>query len=155
MFITYGQGGLDRRHLENKQTLLEIVEGHKNSVSILEGIHDIPCFLAVADIFVLPAIASHGTLAQPLTLLEAMAAGKPIVASAVDGVIEVIKDNDNGMLFNKGGADQLADKIIYLLNNPEKAVKLGQRAREEIRAYDISFISQKIANLYEEVFRKS
>jgi glycosyltransferase involved in cell wall biosynthesis len=64
-------------------------------------------------------------------LLEAMAARKPIIASAVDGVPYYIKDNDNGLLFRSEDVEELAEKLATLLTNPELQVRLAKRGYEK------------------------
>jgi glycosyltransferase involved in cell wall biosynthesis len=65
-------------------------------------------------------------------LLEAMAAGKPIVASATGGVPHYVKDNDNGLLFQSEDAEELAEKLAMLLTNPELHSRLGKRGYEKV-----------------------
>jgi glycosyltransferase involved in cell wall biosynthesis len=63
-------------------------------------------------------------------LLEAMAARKPIVASAVGGVPHYIRDGDNGILFQSGNVQDLAIKLHLLLSDPNLRMRLGDRAYE-------------------------
>ena len=69
---------------------------------------------------------------MPVVLLEAMAARKPIIASAVGGVPYYLKDNENGLLFRSGNVDELAAKLITLLSNKELQVSLAQKAHEKV-----------------------
>jgi glycosyltransferase involved in cell wall biosynthesis len=70
-------------------------------------------------------------------LLEAMAARKPIIASAVGGVPHYIQDNDNGLLFRSGDAEELAEKLAKLLTNPELQARLASRGYQKVVAeYD-------------------
>ncbi|MEK7754582.1 MAG: glycosyltransferase [Acidobacteriota bacterium] len=78
-----------------------------------------------------------------LSAAEAMAAGRPVVASAVDGLVEVVEDGVTGYLVPPGDSGALASKIVELLVNPERAVAMGQvsqrRAREHfsLRRYAV------------------
>jgi glycosyltransferase involved in cell wall biosynthesis len=74
------------------------------------------------------------TEAMARVLLEAMAAGKPIIASAVDGIPFYIRDNDNGLLFKAGDVEGLAERMLTLIQNPELASRLGRRAYECVHA---------------------
>src|SRR5439155_26579608 len=86
--------------------------------------------LADADIFVLPSRSE----ALPNAVIEAMAAGLPIVASAVGGILELIDDGRTGLLAATGDARALADQIGRLMNDPALAARLGAAAREDARA---------------------
>jgi glycosyltransferase involved in cell wall biosynthesis len=65
-------------------------------------------------------------------LLEAMSAGRPIVASAVGGTPYCIQDEDNGLLFERGNVEQLSDKLSRILSQPELAARLGARAAQRV-----------------------
>jgi glycosyltransferase involved in cell wall biosynthesis len=69
------------------------------------------------------------------TALEAMALGCPLVASATGGIKEMVKHGERGLLFESGNHDDLADKVMHLLKNPEEAAILGQGARESAPYY--------------------
>jgi glycosyltransferase involved in cell wall biosynthesis len=83
---------------------------------------DIPDVLAVSDIFVLPTL----TEALPTVLAEAMAARKPVIASKVGGVPEIVDDGVNGLLLPPADARKLAKAIISLLGDPERAAAMGK-----------------------------
>jgi glycosyltransferase involved in cell wall biosynthesis len=67
---------------------------------------------------------------MPLVLLEAMAARRPIIASAVGGIPYYIKDNDNGLLFQSENVEELAAKLATLLNDKILQARLAKRAYE-------------------------
>jgi glycosyltransferase involved in cell wall biosynthesis len=90
---------------------------------------DVPARLADADIFVLPSRSE----AFPNAVLEAMAAGLPIVASGVGGILELIDDNRTGLLVPPGDAAGLADRLCRLMENAAFASRLGDAARDEAR----------------------
>jgi glycosyltransferase involved in cell wall biosynthesis len=69
---------------------------------------------------------------MPLTILEAMASGLPVVATPVGGTPELVKDGVNGYLVPVNDHDALANSIIKLLDNPSLAEKMGQRGREMV-----------------------
>ncbi len=83
---------------------------------------DIPALLATLDVFVLPTEDE----ALPTVLAEAMAAAKPIVASAVGGVPEMIEEGRNGVLVPPGNAERLAEACIDLLKNPQRGAQMGR-----------------------------
>ena len=81
---------------------------------------DIENWLAAFDVFVLPSL-TEGT---PMALLEAMAMGIPVIASAVGGVSNVLTDEINGLLITPGNIKDICDKIIILKNSRELKYKL-------------------------------
>jgi glycosyltransferase involved in cell wall biosynthesis len=86
--------------------------------------------LAAADLFVLPSRSE----AFPNAVLEAMAAGMPIVASAVGGIRELIDDQQTGLLVPAGDPRALADRIVRLMTMPRLAQRLGEAARAAAEA---------------------
>jgi glycosyltransferase involved in cell wall biosynthesis/protein-tyrosine-phosphatase len=87
-----------------------------------EDVHDV---VGAMDVFVLPSM-NNG---MPTAALEAMALGKPVVASAVGGVTEVVEDGLNGLLVPAGDDRQLAAACVRLARDREYAQTLGDRAR--------------------------
>jgi len=78
-------------------------------------------------------------------VLEAMALGRAVVASAVGGLREAIRDGENGMLVPPGSADALADRLLQLLRDPGLRERLGREAHETVRRDYL--IHDKIAEL--------
>jgi len=88
-------------------------------------------------------------------LIEAMAAGLPVVATATTGSKEIIKDGENGFLVPIGDSDALAKKILFLLNNPDKAKKMGQAGRKMIKEkFNQEKIIKKMINFWKELQKK-
>jgi len=109
---------------------------------------DVAARLAAADIFVLPSRSE----AFPNAVLEAMAAGLPIVASGVGGIRELVDDNRTGLLVPSGESDVLADRIRRVMTEPGLAARLGGAARVEaasrysfdrmVAAFDDLYVTQ-------------
>ena len=78
-------------------------------------------------------------------LMEAMALQKPVIGSRVGGIPDLIKDGRNGFLFEAGDAGQLAEKLRILLTHKNRALEMGKRGREFIRA---NFSNQNYINHY-------
>ncbi len=85
----------------------------------------LPEIMAETDIFVMSSVLEG----QPLALVEAMAYGCPIVATAVGGIPELIQDGVNGLLCEPQDPSCLAQKIITLIDHPDLRKKLGDAAR--------------------------
>jgi glycosyltransferase involved in cell wall biosynthesis len=105
----------------------------------------LPGVLGESDVFVLPS----RTEGHPKILLEAMACGRPCVASAVGGNRAIVADGETGLLFPPGDAGALADRVERLLRDQQLAASLGARARAEIAArYDLGIlVAREIALL--------
>jgi glycosyltransferase involved in cell wall biosynthesis len=85
-------------------------------------------------------------------LIEAMAAGLPVVATATTGSQEIIQDGVNGFLVPIGDAEALARKILYLLNNPAKAKEMGEAGRKMVREkFNQDKIIKKMINFWKEL----
>ncbi|MCS7226101.1 MAG: glycosyltransferase [Gloeomargarita sp. SKYB31] len=82
--------------------------------------------VAKATVLVLPSLSE----ALPRVVVEAMAAGTPVIASDVGGIPDVVRDGINGFLVAPGDEDALARRMIYLLRHPEAARTMGQRGRK-------------------------
>jgi glycosyltransferase involved in cell wall biosynthesis len=65
----------------------------------------------------------------PYSIIESFALGKPVIASKIGGIQELIENYKTGILFEPGDADELKKNIVYLLNNPGEIVKFGKNAR--------------------------
>lgn len=110
---------------------------------------DAPNFLRTLDIAVLPS-RSEGL---SNSLLEYMAAGRPIVATDVGGNGELIRHGENGLLVPSDNPQKLADAMIELLENPEKAANLARNARTCIEdRFDADQVAAKYCDLYEKAF---
>jgi glycosyltransferase involved in cell wall biosynthesis len=92
---------------------------------------DIPACMHSFDVFV-SASLSEGL---GLNVLEAMAAGRPVVATAVGGILDLIEDEVNGLLVMTKVSGDLADAILDLMRHPDKAARLGRTAAEHVRTH--------------------
>jgi glycosyltransferase involved in cell wall biosynthesis len=107
---------------------------------------DIPAVLAAVDLFCISS-TYEGT---PLTLFEAMAAGKAIVSTAVDGCREVIEDGVTGLLVPPRDAATLALRLGELLADPARRQTLGKNALAASSRYDIRRCVEAMQDLYDE-----
>jgi glycosyltransferase involved in cell wall biosynthesis len=106
---------------------------------------DVPALLAGCDVFCLPSRAEG----LPLVVLEAMAQGKPVVATAVGGTPELVADGVTGVLVAPGDAEALADALSALLADPERARQLGEAGRERVlREFSAEAAAERVLELY-------
>ncbi len=108
------------------------------------------------------AMSSADVLALPsrfepfgIVLLEAMAAGLPVVASNVGGVPEIVREFENGLLSEPGDPRSLSLQLSRILTDPELGMKLAESARRSLTSYSWPSVAKRILALYEEVVRKS
>lgn len=86
----------------------------------------------------------------PLTPIEAFSVSKTIVATAVDGTIEIVKSGENGYLVEPKNSDEIADKIVFLIEHPELMRKLEKNARDRyITEFSFEKLKERYIQLYE------
>jgi len=113
---------------------------------------DVPRLLRAMDIVVL---STHFE-GLPLVLLESMASGKPVVATAVDGVPEVVTDKQTGLLFPHQDDAMLAAHLISLVQDRSLAARLGRNGRSFIQAnFNSEQFKRGIVALYNSVLRRN
>jgi colanic acid/amylovoran biosynthesis glycosyltransferase len=95
---------------------------------------DVAALLQQASLFVLPSVVARDGQMEgiPVALMEAMAAERPVIASAISGIPELIDHGVNGLLVEPGNAEALADAIAALLVDAQRARELGGRGREKV-----------------------
>ena len=107
---------------------------------------DIPIYLACMDIFVLPSIEEGLGLA----LLEAMSLGRPCVASATGGIVNIVNDGINGILAPVGDSSAIANAVLRILNDKELAKNMSENAKGFVRGrFSIEAMADKMIGLYE------
>ena len=93
--------------------------------------------MAESDIFIAPSVTGtdgdqEGT---PTVLIEASARCLPIISTHHAGIAEVVRDGASGFLVPEKDVNALTDKILYLIENPEKRLKLGREGRRHVKKY--------------------
>ena len=101
--------------------------------------------MSAFDISVFPSLW-EGT---PLTVFEALAMGKPIVATDADGLVDVLTHDKDALIVPKRNAAALADGIVKLIDNHEYRSRLSVNARMTGRHYDIAAFVRKMERLYD------
>jgi glycosyltransferase involved in cell wall biosynthesis len=106
---------------------------------------DIPRLLAAMDIYILPSI-NEGL---PLSVLEAMAAGKPVIATTVGGTAEAVTQEQTGMLIPPGSVGAISTALLDLLDHPEKQRRLAESARTFVTdAFGLTRMVESYRHIY-------
>jgi glycosyltransferase involved in cell wall biosynthesis len=112
---------------------------------------DVPRVVSAFDMSVFPSLW-EGT---PLTVFEALAMGKPIVATDADGLVDVLTHDRDALIVPKRNAEALAEAIVRMAGTPELRWRLGAEARTTSRQYDIVTFVRKMERLYDLLHRVS
>jgi sugar transferase (PEP-CTERM/EpsH1 system associated) len=124
----------------------------KNHVQLPGTSHRVPDLLQAMDVYVLPSI-SEGI---SNSLLEAMASGIPVVATATGGNPEVVVDGESGLLFRVGDAPRLSDHLLRLEADKKLRADLAERALRRVREeFSLDSMVGKYAQLYESLERRA
>ena len=138
------------RQGEDRKLLEEFQLSNPDTKIIVTGYiaqNDLPPYYALIDIFIHPSLRDG----MPNALLEAMACGKPIIATAVGGTRDILEDGKNGVIVTVSDANVLAQKITELLDDPKKCKMLGKNTRELIQS---KFTPEKELKANLEVYKK-
>jgi glycosyltransferase involved in cell wall biosynthesis len=131
-----------------KSSLIELVEslGLQKSVTFAGHRTDIPDLLNCSDLFVLPTLID----ALPTVLIETLAAEKPIVASNVGGIPEIVENEVNGLLVPPGEPLKLAEACIKILENKDLAREFTLAGREKVQQqFDVQVQIGKLIKIYD------
>ena len=86
-----------------------------------------------------------------LTAIEAMAQGRTVIASATGGLNEIVHNDVDGILFENGSSEDLAEKTIKLLNDPEKMESLSNNAIQNAKQFSFERYCTSILSLYSKI----
>jgi len=139
--------GPDRKDLENQARDISQIYflGKQKHDKVIK-------YLLASDIFVLTSISTYNDREGTSTvIMEAMAAGLPVVATKVGGNPNLIKDSVNGFLVNPGNSLELAEAIAKLLSNREISQKMSEKNLEDIKQKDWPIIAKHVIEVYESV----
>jgi glycosyltransferase involved in cell wall biosynthesis len=124
--------------------------GVSDKVTFLGWRDDVPEIMQIIDVFVLPSL-NEG---MGRVLVEAMAAGKAIVASDTGGIPDLIKHGHNGLLVPPKDPNRLAEAIIILLKDTHRRQEMGENGKLLAKRYSAESMVKKIDTLYEELLPK-
>lgn len=109
--------------------------------------HQMPEYFSAADALVVPSLYDS----FPKVILEAMACKNPVIASAVGGVTELIRDSETGILVNAGNPDELAEAIIKVLSDTGLREKMSLKARKLVEQFTWKNAAKRILEVYEKL----
>jgi len=123
--------------------------GLKNTVLFVGRISHVNDYLRRADIFVIPS-AREG---MPLALLEAMAAGLPVIGSKTGGMVDVIRHGENGLLVEPGDQEGLVSCLSLLMGSEERRSELGKKARHTVNQhFRLDAVADRYIALYQSLW---
>lgn len=128
-----------------------IVEhGLQRHIRMLGARLDVPELLRASDALVLASESE----AAPLPLMEAMRESRPVVATAVGGVPEMVDDGISGFVVPRARPDEMAAAVVQMFTPPERAIEMGTAGRRvALERFDIPRIAERLEQLYREVSR--
>lgn len=125
--------------------------GINDKVTFIPNLQNFDDALAAMDVFVLPSLQQGiGTI-----MLDAMAMGRPVIATRVGGVYCAVKDNETGLLVPPSNSEALSKRIVELLDDSAKAKSIGRAARDLVeREFGVEAMVDQTATVYREVLER-
>jgi glycosyltransferase involved in cell wall biosynthesis len=122
--------------------------GINRNVTFASNLYDFSASLAAMDIFCLPSLRQGlGTI-----MLEAMARGRPVIASGVGGIYSVVRNNETGLVVPPSDSAALAERILELLHDPVRARSIGEAGRRLVgEEFGVERMVAQTAELYRDV----
>jgi glycosyltransferase involved in cell wall biosynthesis len=145
-FLLAGDGVL-RHEIENEIKK----KGLEGFFHLLGWRRDISNLINASDVLVLTSFWEG----LPRVIPQAMAASVPVVVTRVNGSPEAVKDGENGFLLNPGDIDGIAEKTVFLLENPEEAKEMGKKGSFMVEEFDIHKMVADQERLYAELLNFS
>ena len=141
-FLAAGQGPLEAETRAEVERL-----GLGDRFRVLGYVDDAAAVLSASDVFVLASRVEG----LPIAVLEAMALGLPVVATAVGGTPRAVTDGVQGRLVPSGAPDQLAAALRELVDDPDRRRAMGTAATDRAREFDIERAARQLESLYAEI----
>ena len=128
-----------------------VCKGIENNVHLIGEVENVSPAISASKLIVLPSLWEG----FPLVILESFSLGKPVVASDVGGVRDIVSEGKNGYLVKPKDVENLAEVILFALSEQNNLDKLGENAKElVIKEFGISKMLSKIEHVYEKVLHK-
>jgi glycosyltransferase involved in cell wall biosynthesis len=140
--------GVQERNRERLYPILKNL-GILNNVILVGRVpnYEMPKYYSSSDVVLLPSLSEN----FPVVALEAMSSGKPVIASRVGGIPELVSNNKNGILVSPGNVEQLVEALLRLLENPSLRNRMGDMGRKLVEE---KYNWKKIGQLYLKEFEK-
>jgi glycosyltransferase involved in cell wall biosynthesis len=144
--LVVGEGS-QRELLEAQASSLGLLNGKASSITFTGRRDDVPAVTAALDVAVLPSYRE----AQGLSILEAMALSRPVVASAVGGIPEMIDDGRTGLLVPPHDPGALAAAMVRLIDNPDLAARIGRAGHDLVHErFCVEQMVRAVETIYDE-----
>lgn len=145
-FLAVGEG-------ENrKECMRGLDKNHSDLIRFLGRIRDVESLMQIFTIGVLCSNARVHGEGISNSIMEYMALGKPVLATDCGGNDELLLDGQNGYLIGHGSVEELATKILFILDNPETAHKLGSTGKHRLEsAFNLERMTKEYIELYREI----
>jgi len=137
-------------YIELEEKLKRLISKYKNRIKLISkpvSQKTLSKFYNMADLYIQPSLYEG----MPLTILEAMACGKSIVASDCGGIAEIVFNGYNGLLVEPGEHEDLSRNIFKILNNPEFKRKMEKNSIKFIQKHNWGLIGKQTLDLYEKI----
>ena len=142
-------GGLGPQENELKKLVKDLnIEKNVKFLGFISGGDKYSWYESV-DVCVFPSRYDSG----PVVLPEAMACGKPIIASNVGGISFMVENGKNGLLFKSENVEDLADKIVTVLKDEKLREKMGDAGREKVKEFTWERIAEQTVEVYREILQ--
>ena len=141
-YVIAGKGDLDQHLMDTARGC-----GVEDRLHLVGYRSDVAELLKSADVFIFPSFREG----LPLSVIEAMAASKPVVGSRIRGNTDLVEDGKGGFLVPAGEVAEYAKSIAILYHNAEKREQMGQHNSEKAKQYDVENINRQMARIYESI----
>jgi glycosyltransferase involved in cell wall biosynthesis len=145
--VLVGGGSLDIHNCETELRDYVQIRNLQESVFFAGEVHNVHTYLQASDIFVFPTEKE----AFGISLIEAMACGLPVIATAVGGLKDILEHGKNGWVVRAGDEDGLHQALHRMLSDPVLAESLGQTARQTVQE---RYSAQQVTQAYVDLFKK-
>ena len=124
--------------------------GAEEDIILLGFRDDVQNVMAQLDLVVLSSLWEG----FPLTPIESFSVGKTVIATAVDGTVEIVKNGENGYLIQPKNPAAIAEKVVYIVSHPELCRNLEEQARYTfIKEFSFNQFSKRILKYYDALLR--